>query len=70
MTHKLKLDNMNAFELEQTAKLLCIDFIPGCNLINTVMFTGTRLPFIIYNFGLKRMKKPTVDFSENLIYKQ
>jgi LETM1-like protein len=46
--HSIK--NMTAYELEQTAKLLCLDYIPGYNILNSTMWTFTRLPFISYNF--------------------
>jgi hypothetical protein len=27
-----------------------LDYIPGYNLLNNIMWTGTRLPFVTYNF--------------------
>ncbi len=51
------LDNMTSFELEQTAKLLSLDFIPGCNILNNCIWTFTRLPFITFNFFAETVYK-------------
>lgn len=44
------INQMSSYELEQTAKLLCLDYIPGYNLMNNIMWTGTRLPLVTFNF--------------------
>lgn len=53
--HSIK--NMTAYELEQTAKLLCLDYIPGYNILNQCVWTFTRLPFITYNFMASQFYK-------------
>lgn len=44
------IQHMSAYELEQTSKLLCLDFIPGCNILNNLLWIFTRVPFISFNF--------------------
>jgi hypothetical protein len=44
------IQHMSSYELEQTAKLLCLDYIPGCNILNNLLWIFTRVPFISYNF--------------------
>lgn len=60
----INMYSLTAYELEQTAKLLTLDYIPGYNLINKCIWTFTRLPFGIYNFVKKKMKLDTVNFHD------
>ena len=62
-TDLLKIDIMTAYELEQTAKLLCLDYIPGYNLINKALFVGSRMPFFLFSWVLNKAKIAKIDFS-------
>jgi LETM1 and EF-hand domain-containing protein 1 len=65
----ISFNNMTAYELEQTAKLLCLDYIPGYNLINKCIWTFTRLPFLSYNYLQTKLKKEKTDFSQYGFYR-
>lgn len=51
------MNHMTSYELEQTAKLLSLDYIPGYNLLNNIMWTFTRLPFVTFNFMAQQLYK-------------
>lgn len=51
------IQHMSAYELEQTSKLLCLDFIPGCNILNNFIWVFTRVPFISFNFFAELVHK-------------
>lgn len=64
----IRLKSMTAYELEQTAKLLCLEYIPGYNILNKCLWTFTRLPFASYNYLRKKLKMEPIPFSESEIY--
>lgn len=69
MNRSLMLENMSSSELEQVAKLLCLDLIPGCNILNNMIFTFTRLPFIVTNWIRSKRKRAPIDFSRFAFYR-
>lgn len=64
-------ESMTAYELEQTSKLLCLDYIPGYNLVNKLIWTFTRLPFASYKFVYKKLTSynGNFDFENSDFYK-
>jgi hypothetical protein len=60
------VNHMSSYELEQTAKLLCLDYIPGYNLLNNIMWGFTRLPFVSYNFIANQIYKLRLKRNKNL----
>lgn len=60
------LNRMSAFELEQTAKLLSLDFIPGCNILNNMIWSFTRLPFMTFNLISGQVYKLRLKRDKNL----
>ena len=60
------LDSMSAFDLEQTAKLLTLDYIPGCNILNNCIWSLTRLPFMTFNFFAGQIHKLRVKRNKSL----
>lgn len=64
----IRLRSMTAYELEQTAKLLCLEYIPGYNILNKCLWTFTRLPFASYNFIRKKLKMEPIPFNQSEFY--
>ena len=59
----LALENQGPVEMEQIAKLLCIDYFGGYNILNLILFTFTRMPFSIINWIRKKRGASYIDFS-------
>lgn len=50
------------------ARLLCIEYIPGCNILNSFVSLGNRLPFDTLNFVKRKMNKETIDYTQFPLY--
>ena len=59
----LALENQGSVEIEQMAKLLCIEYFGGYNILNLILFTFTRLPFTMINWIQKKRGASYIDFS-------
>ena len=59
----LALENQGPVEIEQIAKLLCIDYFGGYYILNLILFTFTRLPFSCINWIQKKRGASYIDFS-------
>ena len=51
----IKFERLSAFELEQMARLLYIDYFRGTNIINSGIHSITRLPFFLVEFLFNKL---------------